>query len=492
MQYFNIEKQINDFNERLGRIFRPRKFIGLALEEKAILAADIRCEKDRFRVLNIKHFVFPEGASFKDPEGLGKALGRFLQENRFGAKKAIIGIPAKWLMIREKVIPASTKENIAGILKIHAEREFSLSPEELALDYTGLVANDKSNRIFLLAMLRANLVRAIVAVRWAGLDVLSVTVSSAALFSQIHAGMFTPAPRYFLYIRKDYAEFLAGEGKLTVDVKHIQRDIKKETGLFITELRRIISSCSNNSLKEGSEQLFILNASSDLCREEFKSLADSLPANIKIMEGNWQSFVGKLDMPEVEDAARLAAPVMLAKAYNNADPFYIDFLNSRMNVKTSIIKKSQVFWASAGAFGMLILLLAMFFIWRGDKKDVSELTAKLDGMKEDIGDAKDIIQKVNMAGSWYSERPRILDCLTALTAAFPEEGRIWVTSLALTEEMAGVISGRATDEKSVIEILDQLKGNGLFSNVQMIYLQDNGRNSEDVSFSMNFSYSGKE
>jgi len=67
-----------------------------------------------------------------------------------------------------------------------------------------------------------------------------------------------------------------------------------------------------------------------------------------------------------------------------------------------------------------------------------------------------------------------------------------VTSLALTEEMAGVVSGRATDEKSVIEVLDQLKGNRLFSNVQMIYLQDNGRNSEEISFSMNFSYTGKE
>jgi hypothetical protein len=492
MQYFNIDKQINDFSERLGRLFRPRRFIGLAIEENAMLASDIRCEKGHFLVSHVNHFVFPDGASFKDPEGLGRLLGRFLQENRFGAKKAIIGIPAKWLMIREKAIPASTRENIAGILKIHAEREFSLSPEELALDYTGLVENDKPNRMFLLAMLRANLDNAILAVRWAGLDVLSVTASSIALFSRIRAGLSSPAPRYFLYIRKEYAEFLAGDGEQIVDVRYIQSDLKNETGLFVTELRRIISSYSNNSVKEGSEQLLIWNASYDLGREEFKSLEDSLPPNIRLVEGSRQSFADRLDLPEVEDAVRLAAPVMLVEAYNNTDPFYIDFLNSRMNVRTSIIKKSQVFWASAAAFGLVILLMVMFFIWRGDKKDVSELRSKLDGMKEDINDARDVIQKVSMAGGWYSKRPRILDCLTALTSAFPEEGRIWVTSLALTEEMAGVVSGRATDEKSVIEVLDQLKGNRLFSNVQMIYLQDNGRNSEEISFSMNFSYTGKE
>jgi hypothetical protein len=79
-----------------------------------------------------------------------------------------------------------------------------------------------------------------------------------------------------------------------------------------------------------------------------------------------------------------------------------------------------------------------------------------------------------------------------LTEAFPEEGSIWVTNLALTEKMKGVISGRASDEKSVIDVLDKLKEAGLFSGVQMIYLQDNGKTFQDVSFSMNFSFTGKE
>lgn len=492
MQYFNIEKHINEFNERIGKVFKPKKFIGLAVEDNAILAAHVHCEKEQFLVSHTKHFVFPEGVSFKDPEGLGKALGQFLQENRFGAKKAIIGIPAKWLMIREKIIPVSTKENIAGILKIHAEREFSLSPDELAMDYTGLAADDKSYRLFLQAMLRANLEKAILAVRWAGLDVLSVTVSSVVLFSMIRASMFAPVPRYLLYIRNDYAEFLARDGEQIIDVKYIQKDIKKEIDLFITELRRILSSYPNSVLKEGGEQLLIWNASPESIGHELKSLAEALPAYIKIIEGNRQSFVEKLVLPNIEDAHKFLAPAMFARAYNNADSFYIDFLNSRMKIKTGIIKTNQVFWASVAAFGVVVLLLSMVFMWRGDKKDVSELRATLDGMQEDILDAREIIQKVNMARGWYSERPGILDCLTSLTMAFPEEGRIWLTSLALTEDMEGVISGRAIDEKSVIDILDLLKDNKLFSNVQMIYLQDNGRSSEEVSFSMNFSYTGME
>jgi hypothetical protein len=120
------------------------------------------------------------------------------------------------------------------------------------------------------------------------------------------------------------------------------------------------------------------------------------------------------------------------------------------------------------------------------------LKKKLDGMDADITTTKDIIEKVRMSEGWYTERPGILDCLTALTSAFPEEGSIWVTNLALTEEMKGVITGRATNEKSVIDIMDQLKGNSLFSDVQMIYLQNTGNSSQEVSFSMNFSYQDKE
>jgi hypothetical protein len=491
-ELINIEKHISDFKQRLSKLIKPKRFVGLAVEENAILAADVRCEKDSFLVSNTKYFVFPEGVDFKDPVGLGKALGQFLQENKFTARKAIIGIPAKWVMLREKTIPMSVKENVPAILKIHAEHEFSLSPDELALDYTAMAAGIKSNRLLLSAMLRANLDRVILAVRWAGLDVLSVTVSSIVLFALIRRKMLLSVPSYFLYIRPDYAELLARDGEQIVEIKFIQKRLKTETDMFVAELRRIMSYCQNNPDKEGGAQLLIWNASGDPCREELRALAASLPSHVKIVEGNGQPLAGKLGLPEKSDGDRFAAAVMLGQTYNYIDPFYIDFLNSRMNWKAGTIKRKQIIWASAAAVCVAILLTAVFIVWRGDNKDISELRTKLDGMKEDIDVAKDIIQKVNMAGGWYSGRPRMLECLGALTEAFPEEGKIWVTNLALSEKLKGVISGRASDEKSVIDVLDKLKVTGLFSDVQMIYLQDNGKNSQEVSFSMNFSFTGKE
>lgn len=492
MQYFDLERFIGQYRDRLNKVLKPKRFIGLAIEDNAILAADVRRDKDRFLVSHVKAFVFPEGISFKIPEELGKALGQFLQENMFSAKKAVIGIPAKWLMIREKVVPSATEESIAGILKIYAEREFSLGPEELSLDYAGIAGNEGSRRIFLSAMLKGNLDKAILAVRWAGLDVLSVTVSSAVVFSGIHDVSFPPAPQFFLYLREGFAEFLVRDGDVTVDVRHIGKDLKKETRSFIIELRRIISSYSNNSLKEGGGQLLVWNASSGAVRGELKALAEAMPADIKVVDGNSQPFADKLGIQGLEGGDAFIAPVMFAGAYNRQDAYYTDFLNSRMNLKGSVIKRNQVLWASASAVCVLVLLSTVFFMWETGKRDVSELRGGLDSMKGEVAAAKEVIQKVNMAAGWYSERPGILDCIKELTTTFPEEGTIWITNLALTEEMNGVMSGRASDEKSVIDILDRLKANELFYDVQMIYLQDNSSHSQEVSFSMNFSYLDKE
>jgi hypothetical protein len=473
-------------------MIKPKKIVGLTIEDNAIIAADIRLEKDRFMVSSAKVFAFPEGVDLKDPESLGRELGQFLQENKFSGKKAIIGVSAKSLMLREKVLPSTTdKESVAGILKIHAEREFSLGLDELALDYTGPVANDKSGRFFLVAMLKANLDRVITAVRWAGLTVISVTSSSTAVFSVLRKAVYPPVPRYFLYIREDYAEFVARDQEQTVDIKSIQKNINKETDQFVTELRRVMSFYYG-AAKENGEQLLVWNATGAPCRDELKAIEDSLSPYIKIIEANKQPVADKLGLQTGEGADAFIAPSILASAFNNSGLFYIDFLNSHMQAKRKVIKESQIMWSSAVAAGILVVFLVLFFIWRGNKKEIAGLKLKLRDMQVDVNSAKDVIKKVADSDGWYSNRPKIMECLKQLATVFPEEGRIWVTNLALSEEMKGVISGRASDEKTIIDVMDQLKGNGNFFDVQMIYLQGGNSNTQDISFSMNFSYTGKE
>ena len=62
----------------------------------------------------------PEGISLQEPGSLGRALGQFLRQKRFSARRAVVGVPAKWLMVKEMRIPPASAESTAGILRIIA------------------------------------------------------------------------------------------------------------------------------------------------------------------------------------------------------------------------------------------------------------------------------------------------------------------------------------------------------------------------------------
>lgn len=482
---------IHTFQWKNRKRIWPKKIMGLAIEGGSILAVDMRCDGERFHVERTAQMDFQEDISFHHPERLGGMLKQCIKENNFAAKKAVIGIPARWLMMREKNVPPSTSDSIAEILKIHAGREFSLDLEDLAIDYTGVVVPKDANRLFLIVMPRRNLDQVMETARFAGLDVLSITVSSIVLFATARAQMIPPFPRYFLYLRPDFAEFLVRSGEQTADVKYIQRNTKSGTASFISEVCRIISLYPKRLLEDEREQLLIWDAS-DQNENDSKNLRNAFSGQVEIRDDNEHTLFRRFGFTGEHSNPVFAAPAALCRADTRTDPFSVDFLHSRMSKRTGKIKRKHITSAAAIVMALIIFGLHMFFTWKRDKDDVAELRYRLAEMSADIKIAQNIVQKVTDAGRWYSKRPRILDCIRELTLIFPMEGRIWSTNLALNEEMRGIISGKAVDERSVIEVLDKMKENNLFSDVQMIYMRDNGKTAQEISFSMNFSFAHRD
>jgi hypothetical protein len=389
-------------------------------------------------------------------------------------------------MFREKTVPPASGDSLAGVIRIQAERAFSLDSDDLAIDYTGEVSPETSNRLLLAALMRKKLERVLETARSAGLVVLSATVSSVALSQEILGQMLRPWPGYFLYVRPDFAEFLAIEDRHVIDVKHIQRIKKTGTRSLISEVRRVLSLYEKGPAENRKEDLILWGLSA-LSEQESADIKSSLSSQVNIIDCDDLETV-KLGLTGKEDAHDFLPPAALGRALIDGGDFYMDFVNSRMHAKVSRIKRTHLKWASAIVSAVIIIVLGIFISWKMDKMDVAELKSKLEGMSEEIITAQNIVEKVGVAHSWYSGRPEILNCILELTMDFPEEGRVWATNLALNEDMEGIVSGKATDEESVMEVLDKLKKNILFSDVQMIYMRDSGRTSQDISFSINFSY----
>ena len=94
------------------------------------------------------------------------------------------------------------------------------------------------------------------------------------------------------------------------------------------------------------------------------------------------------------------------------------------------------------------------------------------------------------AHSRSATNPRFLACLRAVTEAFPEEGTVWATSLALNESGVGSVVGKLTNESSFYEVFDKIDRNAAFTNTKLIHIRDVGRDSREKEFAISFTFKG--
>jgi hypothetical protein len=167
-----------------------------------------------------------------------------------------------------------------------------------------------------------------------------------------------------------------------------------------------------------------------------------------------------------------------------------DFLNPRIGVKKIAGHKRAIGWAVFVAAACIVAMGALLFDWQRDKSDIATYSQQLKQMGGDIAAAREAVDRVSYAGSWASREPRFLDCLHELTLAFPEEPRVWATSLALNENGTGSVVGKAVSEASFYEVLDKIKQNKAFSDVKMIHIRDAGRDSREKEFAISFKFQG--
>jgi len=69
-------------------------------------------------VLHAAEFPLPQDDAARSPPVLGKALRQFLRRNHFSASRCVIGIGARWLVAREKLLPPTSPDLLAGALSI--------------------------------------------------------------------------------------------------------------------------------------------------------------------------------------------------------------------------------------------------------------------------------------------------------------------------------------------------------------------------------------
>src|SRR4051812_42362758 len=136
------------------------KVLGLAVGERSVLA----CELARaggapggFRAERMAEFVYPAGVAPDDAAAFGPALREFLKTQHFGSRRAVIGLPLKWAVVKPKDIPPASPATLADLLRLQAERDFAMDPQDLALEYVGTPSASAPGTLLLVAVPRKRL-----------------------------------------------------------------------------------------------------------------------------------------------------------------------------------------------------------------------------------------------------------------------------------------------------------------------------------------------
>ncbi len=467
------------------------KILGLDIEEHSILAAELRTDGRHCEVRGVAEFVFPENASFDKPAELGQLLRGFLSSNHFSAKNTVIGIPVKWLIMRQESIPPAGADSLASILRIKAEREFSLDYNDLVVDYIGQGRAAEKSSLLLVATLRQKIEQLVETSHAAGLTVLSITSSFLAVASAFRQTGFENG--YALYIRPNYTEFLVQQNKSFTLLRHIpvavgaRQDAKADVSELGRQLQRLISLLPDSSSETDTKKLFIWNAA-DISPEALQVFEQSVSLRAEIVNGAANLTVKKSIRSGESGIDRFTAAISLASAAGKPKLLGIDFLNSHISPEKKAADGRRIL--RVVLVGLAVVLCSLFIIlgWYGQKAEVAELRTRLEGMKQDITEAEEVIDKVSFSRGWYSARPKFLNCLKQLTLAFPAQTDIWVTSLAIREDMQANVTGKSLDEKNVLQLLDALKASVSFSDVEMLYMRNIGRATKEISFAISFTF----
>ena len=510
-------------------VWPRRRILGLAMEDGAVVAAEIQVSGQKAELLRTAEFAVPDGMSASEPQPMGRALRDFLREHNFSTKTAVIGVPARWLLAAEKVFPPASPEALAGMARLEAERTFVTDVEDLLVDYADGVDSEKGPRLLLIAIERQKVDQLRAMAESAGLKPKAIVPTSLAF-----AATLPPAHSsgVLLMLRPDRAEIVVHAGGRFRTIRYLPLPslaAERAAGTVSAEWTRALSHevlrlaalMPQDQSEDSLGSVALCNGGElapDTVRQIAESLGTSTASSVHLAD---LPGVVKTDTDHAGNMDRFAGAVALAVVAGRRVTFPVNFLDSRLQLHGTGRYGRRLTWAVAGAAVVLVAAAAYLIDWRQKEAQLAELNDSLATMKSGIETTASIVERIAQARGWTDRRPQFLEPLRELSLTFPTDARIWVTSfamrqdphvgvkgkvaeqktvgalldhvrsvtnLAVQQNMHVVISGKAADERTVLDLLDRVRRSAAFDQVKLVYMRDAGTNSTEVGFSMTFDF----
>jgi hypothetical protein len=489
---------------------RLNKVLGLSVGEKSLLAAEV-IAGDRPEVKRLAEFVYPEGISPQNPGALGAALADFLRDNKFTAKNAIVGLPARWLVVKPKEVPPADPGTLASMLRLQAEGEFSAELKDLVYDYAADTSAGNPRSVLLIATSKKYIDAAVTMCDAARLSAEIITSSAVALGvvtgRSLGAQIKNPL---VLLVSPAGAELTAQVGTASSALRHLRGPGPDRP--FVGELRRAISGMPGGL--NGTPRELVLWDAAGSASFDSKTLGESL--GVTVRTGDLPILgVNTSQATQNGDGRKYAAAVSLALLGVVEDTRPVDFLHSRLAPPKQAMVPLWMIGSALAAIALIALCIWAYHDLQVKQKIFDDLKADNDKRQPKVKDATDFTTKVEFAQAWHFGSPRYLACLRDLTYMVPQDGQTYALSLtlhdsplpsgtSLTQEetilksatvktLAGKLEGKAPNQEIPQNLVRRFKAaikNGVpspFTDVALINAQLDNRKHE-VTFTIGFTY----
>ncbi len=461
-----------------------RRHLGVAVGQRLVVAAEVEAAGGARRVRRVEQFALPEDLSWEEPGKVGELLGAWLRKSGL-ARDAVVGISARWLVTARHELPPAEREALVGLLRLAAERAFSLPREQLLCDYASAPPENTAGEALLVGARRERVEAAIEAVRAGGCRVRAVTATAAVL---AHVG--SPLPdSVTARLEDDGAEITLTRSASLRAIRHVafspeDTDPTRALHLGIRSVLANVPSAIEQVRLYGSSALNEASVSGLCVRLGLEPERDP-PLPVEGLE----EAAAQAELP----AGRVVPAVALGLAGFERTLIPFDLSEPRLARRPERRWSRVAGWAAFVVVVLLAALGALALDRRAISREVAELRARRQSVEPSLESARRLVETVSTARGWYDQRPPFLDCLRAITLAFPEEGRsMWAASLAVQEDMRGVLSGRATSDQPVLDVLENLKASGQFNDVKLLYIRETRGAGGEIAFAITYTYSGAE
>lgn len=167
----------------------------------------------------------------------------------------------------------------------------------------------------------------------------------------------------------------------------------------------------------------------------------------------------------------------------------------QINLLTAMRPRRKLIWSSKGmskaalAAAAALLIIGFFALdWHLDRAKINDYNQQLESIRDNVKSAQTMIDRTAYARQWFMRSPLYLDILAELTSRFPEQGGIWLNSLAVDESLNQIVTGKAVGEQAVLDVVDNLESSPRFQNIKILYIRQAGKNTREETFAISFSY----